>query len=305
MKKLNRPRKLSFIEHRKAIQRLSRADDEAEVKRLLSSLWHQGGFEMNLERYNSGSKLWRVVDLPDQGRVVQDFSYPPKTEFCGIGRCNKAGQQVLYTSPNLGTCLSEMKGMAVGTQIRAGVWEAKSDFWCLNVSKHRNPVSKSGKLYRALQDLYDDIGDHHYLRTSVITDWFLGELSEYVSLNSELDGIQALRYPSTLRTTESDNFSNVVFHKNFVDSGGIKLSQWYHLEVSEAGETSCVVETKSLGFQSREGVSDDGNLVWSEGPRSSGAIIPPGATVKFTKNGENWIPDQPLETFSPSMSANW
>lgn len=298
-------RKLSFSEHRKTVQKLSKIQDEDEIRQLLTLLFNQNGFNLKVEKYKSGCHLWRVVDLQERGRVVADFGYPPKPEHCGLGRCNKAGQQVLYTSPNLGTCFSETKQLEIGAQVRAGFWEVKEDFFCFNISQSENQKSKSSKVYQALVNMYDNIGEEHYERTSVTTDWILNDLSKSLARSIPNTEIKAFRYPSTIRNEDDDQFTNFVFSKDFVDTTGIELVEWHHMEVTEVDSSSCVVRSISTGSLKKEDVSEEGQLVWRENPPGAQALIPPGMNVTFTFNGSEWVPDQPIEVINPFNKLNW
>ena len=168
---------MNFLEYRRKLQRLATITDKEKLVKLLNALVRQEGFKLQIEKYEPGARLWRIVDLPRRGIRAADFGYPPKPELCGLGRCNQAEQQVFYASPQLATCLSETKNLRVGTQKRAGTWIVKTPFWCFNIFNQSSSNSRSSKFYKKLEGLFSYIGDEHYQQTSIISDWILGEFS--------------------------------------------------------------------------------------------------------------------------------
>lgn len=197
------------------------------------------------------------------------------------------------------------EGTHPGALVRAGVWETKIDWACLNVFEQDGTKSKSSKVYSALRTLYEHIGDEHYQQTSVATDWFFGGFPQDLPKSGPVSGLQAIRYPSTLRSDDHNLFDNFVFSKDFLDKQGLELVRWYHFEVMEKKDESCVVRSIATGSREKEGMSNDGQLIWKENPSTGHVLVPPGANVKFTFDGFFWVPDQPLEGFSPFIETNW
>ncbi len=296
---------MSFMDNRKCVQKLQKTTNEEELKELLSKLFNQVGFNTHLPYYNAGLNLWRIVDLPQRGNTVKDFGYPPAPESCRLGRCNKQNQQVFYASQNLGTCLSETKKLENGTQFRAGLWKTKDELRCLDTTQEENTNTKSAKVYKVMNMMFDYIGEEYYLQTSTTTDWVCNELNYEFSISGNPSWIHGIRYPSTLRSCDDKSFTNFALSKQSVDALGLELSEWYHFEVIESTDNSCVVRSIAEGSLSQEGISESNQLKWRENSSTAFITIPRDTKIKFNKEGSVWVSEQAFKGYSPYKECHW
>jgi len=274
--------KINLIEIVQSLKNLN----STEVDNALDSLF-KSEYRINIPFLQSlgPQHLWRVVRIESKGEKVADFGYPPKPEYCSLGRCNRVQQQVFYGGVSLGTCINEIKDIQNGERIRVGQWRVNPGYTYFKTNLNSSDSLES-RIYSEITSLFAHEGSEFYEQTSSITNWLFNQDFGPFSLSG-------IGYPSTLKTKKGEYLTNFAFKKEFTDSGYMSLEAWYQYEVVEKRDGSYILREIFRGGD-KNGLSNlNDTLLWTETPDDK-AFIPPMTSVMFKWDGKFWVPDKEL-----------
>jgi hypothetical protein len=221
--------KLNKTEVLRLIERLKQEKNKSEINKILEQLIFVDGRQITTNVRPANSQLFRIVKVPTKGECQQDYSYAPKPEWCSKGRCNEEGEQVFYGSSSIATCLNEQKDIEVGDFVRVGRWTITSPLMYIsyfNQNIHINEIHSL--IYELLTELFSNEGDKYYEHTIVLTQMAF-ELNFYAAQKiCGTQKINAITYPSTLKTNKNPIPENIAIKKEFVDNYMELIACWYY-----------------------------------------------------------------------------
>lgn len=249
------------------------------LKKTINELFQVDGRRLKTYEKRANSPFFRVVQVSTRGEHPQDFSYAPKPECCSRGRCNNEGEQVFYGSTSIATCINELKNVKVGDCLRVGRWEITEPLMYVNYFNQNNGAkTKESKMYDLFAEFFSNEGEKYYEHTIALTE-IAFELNLRLSqTSSETRKVNAIVYPSTLKTNKNPVPLNIAIRKPFVDLNMRLICCWQY-EITGINEGS--YEYKKIA----SGMVDDGSIKWTRCESFSASTE---SDVTFKKDSEGW-----------------
>ncbi|KZK76882.1 hypothetical protein PsW64_04727 [Pseudovibrio sp. W64] len=244
-----------------------------------------------------GAQLFRVIPLSKRGENPQDFSYAPKPEYCSKGRCNNEGEQVFYGSTSIATCINELKGIKIGDCVRVGRWEMTAPLMYINyLTQDPESKTKEAKIFNVLAEFFSTEGNKYYEHTIMLTEMAFEAKLRLSQVSSEVSQINAIAYPSTLKTGKNPAPINMAIRKAFVD-GHMKLLYCWHYEVTGISNDSYEVKKVASGDVT------DGAIKWTRSEIFRGNA---GADFTLEKDPEGWsiVDDEGVAVDNPKAQID-
>jgi hypothetical protein len=102
-----------------------------------------GGYMVMLSYITTENLLFRGVVCGDQPKTIDRISYPPPNKVTKLGRLNRIGQPMFYSSRGAPAVFYELQAKA-GQRIALSTWELIEPLWMHNLGFHGDSLRRIG-----------------------------------------------------------------------------------------------------------------------------------------------------------------
>jgi hypothetical protein len=102
-----------------------------------------GGYGVAIKYLTTDNQLFRGVVCEERPRTISRISYPPEEKVMRLGRLNRIGQPIFYSSRAAPAIFYEIHAQA-GQRIALSTWEITEPLWIHNVGYHGDALARIG-----------------------------------------------------------------------------------------------------------------------------------------------------------------
>ncbi len=105
--------------------------------------WKIGGYRVMINDTRAGNVIFRGVVAAEMPATINRISYPPAELVTKLGRANRIGHSLFYSSVAGPACFYELKAIA-GQRIALAKWTVLEPLWMHNLGFHPHALKRLG-----------------------------------------------------------------------------------------------------------------------------------------------------------------